>query len=111
MSDYPIPDRTKTATTPVNTSAPLVGIYWLIVLIPLGWGVFQTVQKSIPLFHVTSTNAGSPAASTTPILTGTPEIAPVAVSAADVTATPVVTGKPTLESASSTPTNSSSPNP
>ena len=35
-------------------SQVLALVYWLIVLVPLGWGVFQTVQKSKPLFRVTS---------------------------------------------------------
>ena len=43
----------------------LVAVYWLVVAVPLGWGVFQTVEKSIPLFHVTNapvvTPAGEPA--------------------------------------------------
>ena len=62
MSDYPTSGAKNTSHTATNTSAPLLAIYWLIVLIPLGWGVYQTVQKSIPLFHVTST-----AAATSPI--------------------------------------------
>ena len=55
--------------TPANFSksdtgglAPvLVAVYWLVVALPLGWGVFQTVQKSIPLFHVTSAPVAAPA--------------------------------------------------
>ena len=97
MSDDPDSDRTTSAPV-TNPSAPLVGTYWLIVLIPLVWGVFQTVQKSIPLFHVTS--AAAPA----------PTVMPVAVPAADATATPVVAGTPTAESASPAP-QASVPNP
>lgn len=54
--------------TPVNSSTSntaessplLMIIYWLVVGIPLAWGVFQTAQKSVPLFHVT----GAPAVAT-----------------------------------------------
>ena len=50
MSDYPVSGSANTppASPATNTSAPLVAIYWLIVLVPLGWGVYQTVQKSVP---------------------------------------------------------------
>ena len=33
-----------------KSSTPRVVIYWLIVLIPLAWGVYQTIVKSLPLF-------------------------------------------------------------
>ena len=33
-------------------SAPaLIALSWLIVLVPLGWGVVQSVVKSLPLFQ------------------------------------------------------------
>ena len=35
-------------------SQVLAIVYWLVVILPLGWGVYQTVQKSKPLFRVTS---------------------------------------------------------
>jgi hypothetical protein len=38
-------DRPGEKSTPV-----LVAISWLIVLIPLGWGVVQSVVRSLPLF-------------------------------------------------------------
>ena len=40
-------NRTGEKSTPL-----LVAISWLIVLIPLGWGVVQSVVKSLPLFRV-----------------------------------------------------------
>ena len=40
-----------------KTSVFLISISWIIVLIPLGWGVAQSVAKSVPLFQ-----ADSPAA-------------------------------------------------
>jgi hypothetical protein len=34
-----------------KTSAPfLIAASWVVVLIPLGWGVVQSVVKSLPLF-------------------------------------------------------------
>ena len=37
---------------PEPKSHPLrVAAAWLIVLIPLGWGVIQSVGKSLPLFQ------------------------------------------------------------
>lgn len=27
-------------------------IAWLVVILPLGWGVTQTVKKSLPLFGI-----------------------------------------------------------
>ena len=34
-------------------SSPLViAVSWIVVLIPLGWGVVQSVVKSLPLFSV-----------------------------------------------------------
>jgi hypothetical protein len=28
-----------------------IAVSWMIVLIPLGWGVYQSVVKSLPLFQ------------------------------------------------------------
>lgn len=39
--------RTLTKSSPV-----LIAIFWLIVLIPLGWGIAQSVVKSLPLFRM-----------------------------------------------------------
>ncbi len=34
-------------------SSPLMFAFsWMIVLIPLGWGIFQSVIKSLPLFQM-----------------------------------------------------------
>ena len=51
MSGHP---NTSATTATTQTSVPLVAVYWLIVVLPLGWGVYQTVQKSLPLFRVTT---------------------------------------------------------
>ena len=32
-------------------------LYWLLVAIPLGWGVTKSVQKSLPLFRGDATPA------------------------------------------------------
>ncbi len=36
----------EAATTPIA----LIVIAWLVVVLPLGWGVYQSVVKSLPLF-------------------------------------------------------------
>jgi len=28
-----------------------LAIAWILIAVPLGWGVYQSVQKSIPLFQ------------------------------------------------------------
>ncbi|HET9846224.1 MAG TPA: hypothetical protein VFQ02_10745 [Nitrospira sp.] len=28
-----------------------LAIAWMLIAVPLGWGVYQSVQKSMPLFH------------------------------------------------------------
>ncbi len=38
-------------TTTAKTSPAALAIAWLIVGIPLLWGVAQTFQKSLALFH------------------------------------------------------------
>ena len=39
-------------TSPAPAPARLrVVLSWLLVLIPLGWGVYQSVAKSLPLFR------------------------------------------------------------
>ncbi len=37
---------------PEKKTSPLtVALAWIVVLIPLGWGVVQSTVKSIPLFR------------------------------------------------------------
>ena len=104
MSDYPVSGQANPAPAPTatNTSAPLVAIYWLIVLVPLGWGVYQTVQKSVPLFHV----AGTPAAVRTNALP-TPTISPPTVAADAPLASPAAST--IAPAATSTPADSPAP--
>jgi hypothetical protein len=41
---------------PEKKSSPLlVAVSWVLVLIPLGWGVVQSVVKSLPLFQMPAT--------------------------------------------------------
>ena len=28
-----------------------LALAWMLIAVPLGWGVYQSVQKSMPLFH------------------------------------------------------------
>jgi hypothetical protein len=42
-----------------KTSPLLLAAAWIVVAIPLAWGVYQTVVKSMPLFE--SSAAGAPA--------------------------------------------------
>ncbi len=37
-----------------------LAVAWTIVTIPLGWGVFQSVMKSLPLFQANAATASSP---------------------------------------------------
>ena len=34
-------------------------IAWSLIAVPLGWGVYQSVQKSMPLFQAQSDPAGT----------------------------------------------------
>lgn len=34
-----------------ESHAVLLVLFWAYVLIPLGWGVFQTFKKALALFH------------------------------------------------------------
>jgi hypothetical protein len=38
--------------TPKPTSPLAIAIAWVVVALPLGWGVYQSVVKSLPLFQV-----------------------------------------------------------
>ena len=35
-----------------SSSPLLIAVSWMIVLVPLGWGVVQSVVKSLPLFQM-----------------------------------------------------------
>jgi hypothetical protein len=43
-----------------KSSPLLVAISWIIVLVPLGWGVVQSVVKSLPLLQTSSAPALPP---------------------------------------------------
>jgi hypothetical protein len=39
-------DRSEKKSSPL-----IVAVSWMIVLVPMGWGVYQSVVKSLPLFQ------------------------------------------------------------
>jgi hypothetical protein len=49
MTDVPKPTKSLT-----------IAVAWSIVLIPLGWGVYQSVVKSLPLFEVSASSESRP---------------------------------------------------
>jgi hypothetical protein len=42
-------DQTGKKTSPLS-----IAVAWIVVTIPLGWGVYQSVVKSLPLFRITA---------------------------------------------------------
>ena len=60
------PDSSTAANS--GSSQLLAVVYWLVVILPLSWGVYKTAHNAIPLFHVTSVPAAaaSPGAASTP---------------------------------------------
>jgi hypothetical protein len=49
----PDPCRNESMVGPQKKSSTLViAVSWMIVLIPLGWGVVQSVVNSLPLFQM-----------------------------------------------------------
>lgn len=43
-------------TQPEQQSSPFLLVSaWLVVSLPLGWGVYESVKKSLPLFYSAST--------------------------------------------------------
>lgn len=49
-----------------KTSPALVAAAWIIVAIPLGWGFYQSVVKSKPLFNTQGAHAVAPNATGRP---------------------------------------------
>ena len=45
-----------------KSSPLLIAAAWILVLIPLAWGVVQSVVKSLPLFHRPATTTTIPPA-------------------------------------------------
>ena len=44
---------------PTQKTSPLkIAAAWILVAIPLGWGVYQSVVKSLPLFQTATSAAG-----------------------------------------------------
>ena len=44
-------DTTAEAAPPPASSLPTVLICWLVVGLPLAWGIIETLKKSLVLFH------------------------------------------------------------
>src|SRR5262249_9191765 len=44
----------KMSSPEKRTSPLLLGFAWLVVSLPLGWGVYESVKKSVPLFRLVS---------------------------------------------------------
>ena len=76
MSDTPqTPVANSDAPPHRPTPWPLIALAWLFVAIPGGWGVAQTVMKSMALFQPTTPAAAAatrPAASQPPPPSTTP---------------------------------------
>jgi hypothetical protein len=45
-----------------KSSLLVIAVSWIVVLIPLGWGVVQSVVKSLPLFSVSAAQKTRPLA-------------------------------------------------
>ena len=45
---------------PRPTSPLLIALAWAVVATPLGWGVYQSVVKSLPLFRPAANDQASP---------------------------------------------------
>jgi hypothetical protein len=40
---------------PRRPTSPLaIALAWIVVAIPLGWGVYQSIEKSLPLFRMSA---------------------------------------------------------
>lgn len=44
-------------TSKKTTSPLLIAVAWTVVTVPLGWGVYQSVVKSLPLFQISPASA------------------------------------------------------
>jgi hypothetical protein len=50
---HPDPTPNETMNRSEQKSSWLIFAFsWIVVLIPLGWGVFQSAVKSLPLFQI-----------------------------------------------------------
>jgi hypothetical protein len=48
-------------SAPQKKASPLaLALAWVVVTIPLGWGVFQSVVKSLPVFHMAPASEAPP---------------------------------------------------
>jgi hypothetical protein len=70
LISHQAPIRNEIMVRSEKKSSPLVIAFsWMIVLIPLGWGVVQSVVKSLPLFQMPSSpdQIGRPGSRTRPV--------------------------------------------
>lgn len=51
---------------------PIVIIYWVVVGIPLSWGLYKSIERSIPLFKAAPPAAAAPAKPAEPAPAATP---------------------------------------
>ena len=70
-------------------------VYWLVVALPLSWGLYKAIEKSVPLFSDKEAPAAAVAAPAvaTPAMVATPSPAPTAVM--EATLAPTVAAPPT----------------
>lgn len=52
---------------------PIVIVYWIVVSIPLGWGLYKSIERSIPLFKGGPPAAAAPAKPAAPAATPAPK--------------------------------------
>ena len=64
MTTTNVPAASRSPYEP-RTSAALVAAAWLVVCVPAAWGVYQTIRKSIPLFHPPAAHAAAASSPTT----------------------------------------------
>jgi len=63
----PFPKLTPMSNSPQRTSPLLVVAAWVIVALPLGWGLYQSVIKAKPIFTGISTPAKAPVPAVAPV--------------------------------------------
>lgn len=49
-ANHPEPQKDDCET---RTASLAIALAWVIVTLPLGWGVYQSVVKALPLFQAT----------------------------------------------------------
>jgi hypothetical protein len=97
-----IPEKEReTQESPNKPMNPKILVPWIIIAFPLGWGVYQSVLKSLPLFGMAPPAAVAPAKPVT--TTGAAPGAPTPSSAAPAATPMQSTTTPAAAKASPTP--------